>query len=126
MKLTTRDIVFLYDTVAKIANKQDIERAPIDVKFLLVRNIRAMQPIYQEFIDARKKLLLENSTEIEGTADRRATAEQAVYINNEIEKLEAVEVEIPISSISLSKLEALNLDVVELSGLYPIIANEEA
>ena len=126
MKLTTRDVVTLYDIIGKIAERQDLNTAPVDVKFLLVRNARAVQDIWAEFMQARQTLLMENSRPVENSENRQATQEQLDYINKEIAKLEKVEVEVAITPISLSKLEALNLDIIEMNGLYPIIANEEA
>ncbi len=127
MKLLTRDVIFLYNTIQDIADKEDISNAPIDVKFLLVRNARALQPIYVEFMDARKEVTLANSKPAEDDPENRiATPEQLEYINNEIMKLEEAEVEINLSPIPLAKLEPLNLGIIEMNGLYPIVANEEA
>lgn len=126
MKLTTRDIVRLYNTINKIAEKQDLNKAPVDVKFLLVRNARAIEQICMEFEEARRVLLVENSSPAEdNSGNRQATAEQVKYINGEIAKLEQIEVEVAVNPISLYQLDSLNLDIKEINGLYPIVANEE-
>lgn len=123
MKMKVRDIVFLYQTLNKIASKDTIAEAPVDIKFLLVRNARVIQDIAVDFDETRKRLAIENSTAIEGNEDgeRRATKEQLDYINAEIAKLENVEVEVAVSPVTLEQLECLKLDLPELSGLYPII-----
>lgn len=127
MKLFTRDIVYLYDTIGKISEREGIENAPTDVKFLLVRNARALQPIWVDFMEARRNLLISNSSPVsENSEDRQATPEQLRHINSEIAKLEQVEVEVAIAPISIARLESLNLDIQEMNGLYPIIVNEEA
>lgn len=127
MKFLTKDIIRLYDTMNKISEREDSKNAPIDIKFLLVRNMRSLQPVWTDFIEARRELLITNSVPIEeNSEDRRATSEQLEYINNEIAKLEKVEVEVAIAPISLAKLESLNLSVQEIDGLYPIITNGEA
>lgn len=123
MKMKVRDIVFLYQILNKIASKDTIAEAPVDIKFLLVRNARVIQDIAVDFDETRKRLAIENSTAIEGNEDgeRRATKEQLDYINAEIAKLENVEVEVAVSPVTLEQLECLKLDLPELSGLYPII-----
>lgn len=126
MKLATKDVVFLYQTLNRIAESETIREAPIDIKFLLVRNARAIQDIAIEFDEARQKLAMENSIAIEDSenGERQASAEQLKFINEEIAKLEKVEVEVPISPVSLKQLAFLKLDLPELSGLYPIIKEE--
>lgn len=127
MKLTTRDIVYLYDTIGQISEQDGIENAPADIKFLLVRNARSLQPVWAEFNEARRTLLLDNSEPTEDDSEsRKATPEQLRFINEEIVKLEKVEVEVAIAPIPLAKLEPLNLGIQELNGLYPIIADGEA
>lgn len=126
MLMKTGEIVFLYITLNEIASSDKIEEAPIDVKFLLVRNARAIQPIADEFNNTRAKLLMENSSpdEENDNNNRVASAEQLKFINEEISKLEEVEVEVAVTPISLSKLEPLKLGMIQLSGLYPIIKEE--
>lgn len=127
MKLSTRDVVYLYDTIGQISEKKDIENAPADIKFLLVRNARALQDTWADFMEARHNLLMANSEPAgENSEERKATPEQLEYINSEITKLEKIEVEVMIAPIPLAKLEPLNLGIQEINGLYPIIANEEA
>lgn len=125
MLLKTREIVFLYQTLNAIASSENITEAPIDVKFILVRNARAIQPIAVEFDEARTKLLMENSSPSEEEDNSRlASQEQLKFINDEIGKLEEVEVEVNVTPISLAKLEPLKLDMIQISGLYPIIKEE--
>lgn len=127
MKILTKDLVFLYETIQNIANKENIENAPVDVKFLLVRNARSIQSIYVDFMDARRNIVMANSALAEDNSENRiATSEQLKYINSEIEKLGKVEIEVSLTPIPLAKLESLNLGIVDMNGLYPIIANEEA
>lgn len=127
MKLTTRDVVYLYDTIGQISEREGIENAPADIKFLLVRNARSLQPIWAEFREARFTLLMDNSEPAEDNSEeRKATPEQLRFINDEIVKLEKVEVEVAVAPIPLAKLESLNLGIQELNGLYPIIADGEA
>lgn len=125
MLLKTREIVFLYQTLNAIASSENIAEAPIDVKFILVCNARAIQPIAVEFDEARTKLLMENSSPSEEEDNSRlASQEQLKFINDEIGKLEEVEVEVNVTPISLNKLEPLKLDMIQISGLYPIIKEE--
>lgn len=126
MKIKTRDVVFLYETINAIAETETIKQAPIDIKFLLVRNARIAQPVFSEFMEVRQNLMLENSSPVEDSDQRSATKEQAKFINDEIAKIEQVELELPLSPISLNQLDSLKLDLAQLSALYPIIANEGA
>ena len=127
MKFLTRDIISLYDTMNKISEREDAKNAPVDVKFLLVRNMRALKPVWTDFMEARTELLIANSVPIEENSEKRqATFEQVNYINSEIAELEKLEIEVAIAPIPLEKLESLNLSIQEMDILYPIIANEEA
>lgn len=126
MKIKTRDVVFLYETINAIAETETIKQTPIDIKFLLVRNARIAQPVFDEFMEARQNLMLENSSSVENSDQRSATKEQVEFINSEIAKIEEVELELPLSPISLNQLDSLKLDLAQLSALYPIIANEGA
>lgn len=126
MKFLTRDVIKMYAIIAEIANREDLNTAPVKIKFLLVRNARALEPIWTDFMETRRELLINNSSLVEDSEERSATQEQVDFINSEIEKLEKIEVEVPICPIPLSDLDTLNLSIPEMDGLYPIIANEEA
>lgn len=122
MKMKLNDVVFLYETLNKIADMPSLVDAPIEVKFMLVRNARITQPFHIDFMQQRRDLLLANSSpKEEGSDDRMATPEQLKYINDEIEKLSQLEVEVPVVTIKLKDLESLKLDMSMLSGLYPLI-----
>lgn len=130
MILKIKDAVFLYDTIASISNKEDISEVPVDVKFILVRNIRALQQIWEDFYATRQKLVIDNSdpnpTPTEETeGDRKVTKKQLDFINNEIEKLENVEMEVAVLPLTLDQLDTLHLNIVEINGLYPIITSTE-
>ena len=125
MLLKTRDVVFLYKTLNEIAESDNIREAPIDVKFVLVCNVRAIQSVAVQFDESRSKLLIDNSSpDEEHENSRKASAEQLKFINEEISKLEDIEVEVNVTPISLAKLEPLKLDMIQISGLYPIIKEE--
>lgn len=127
MKFFTGDIIYLYNIIEQISKKDEVEKAPIDIKFLLVRNFRILKPIWEDFMETRRELLITNSSSSEDNPEKReATPEQLEYINKEIAKLEKVEIDVQIVPIPLEKLEPLNLNITEIDGLYPIILNEEA
>lgn len=129
MILKVKDAVFLYDTIASIANKDDINEVPVDVKFILVRNIRALQQIWEDFYATRQKLVIDNSEPnpeaTKDTEDRKVTRLQLDFINSEIEKLENVEMEVTVLPLTLDQLDSLHLDITEMNGLYPIITSAE-
>lgn len=127
MKMKLRDAVFLYETLSRLAEMEAMTNAPIEIKFTLVRNARAVQPFYSEFMEQRRELLIANSSpkdkENEESGERTATSTQIKFINAELDKLGEVEIEIPIIPVILKDLESLNIDMAGLSGLYPIIAD---
>lgn len=128
MKFSIKDAIYLYTTINKIAENQDTANAPLDIKFLLVRNARALQPTLEDFENTRRDLIMKNSSQKGDNPDeRQTTSEQSRFINSEIKRLEKIEVEVAIAPIPLSSLEPLKLNIEELNGLYPIITtNEEA
>lgn len=126
MKMKLNELVFLYETLNKIAELPSLLEAPIEIKFTLVRNARAIQPFHYDFMQQRQDLMLANSSPANEAGDRTATAEQLKYINDEIDKLGQLEVEVPIITVKLKDLESLKLDMSMLSGLYPIILDGKA
>lgn len=127
MKMKMQDLVFLYETLNKIADMPILEDAPIETKFKLVRNVREIQSYYTDFIKSRQELLIKNSSVSEEDSEKRiATVDQLKYINDEVDKLCNVEVDVAVIPVTLKELEALKLDMVGLSGLYPIISDGEA
>lgn len=128
MKMKLQDAVFLYETLNEIAEMETLVDAPIEIKFTLVRNARATQPFHSEYIEQRRELLLANSSPAENSeesGDRIATAGQVQIINTELEKLGQLEIDVPVIPIKLKDLESLKLNMIGLSGLYPIITDGE-
>lgn len=125
MKISVRDALYMYDSINNIAKNENICNASVKIKFLLSRNVRVLQPIWEEFQASRQQLLIEHSSPADEEGTRSVTQEQADFINSEIDKLQNMEVELPLTPISLPALEELNLGLVEMNGLYPIIKQEE-
>ena len=118
------EILNLYEGLQNIKNSEDI-KFPARTTFIVVRNMKTLEPIVESLIEAKNQLLKEL-----GTPDEKDPNSFFIPENNrkkftqQIEELDNIDNDIEFKKIKWEDIEPLNLSIQAMEALYPMIEEE--
>lgn len=117
MKLTNDEIYLLYSALQSLKNEKIA--LPIKDGFVLVKNMKILQPLV-EAIEETRETIIKKYVDESGVI----CAEKRAAVNKELYELSKVENDVILNKLSLTKIENLNLDLNIISALAPIIEED--
>ena len=122
--MKNQEILTCFEGLQKLRQAAD-RRLPARTSFAIVRNIKTLQPIVEDFQDAYKELLVKYAIPIDG--DRYQVKEENIAtFNTELENLQNLEVDFQIIKIKFSDIENLDFSLDETEALYFMMEDWEA
>lgn len=118
------EILSLYEGLQTIKNSGDI-KFPARTTFIVVRNMKTLEPIVESLIEAKNQLLKEL-----GIPDEKDPNSFFIPENNrkkftqQIEELDNIDNDIEFKKIKWEDIEPLNLSIQAMEALYPMIEEE--
>lgn len=121
MILTNNQIVELYEIIQLL---KQIE-FPIKTSFVLIKNLKVLEPYYQAIQETRNEVLKRFG--FDGSPDFKFPEEKISEINKELFEILEIESEVAVSQIWMADLEKHLPQATPalLEALYPIISEEE-
>lgn len=118
MRYTNQQVSEMYEALAGVQKKN--LTFPAKVSYAIVRNLKILNPMYEDIIEVRNKIITSNSKQ-EGEYFR-VLPEKQDYVNSELKSLAAVPNEdISLTKIKLKDIESLDLPIDVMEGLFPMI-----
>lgn len=118
---TNTQIISIYESLLMIRNKS----FPTKVSYTIVRNLKTLQPIYEDIISARETLIQNNGTLVEEENYYKIDPDKAEYVNQELKSLSEAENEINLTMFKLQDIESMELSIEAMESLYPMIQEDE-
>ena len=122
--MTNKDILSCFEGLQKLRQATD-RRLPARTSFAIVRNIKTLQPIVEDFQGAYRELLNKYADLIDG--DRYQVKEENLTIfNTELDNLYNLDIDCQIVKINFTDIENLDFSLDETEALYFMIEDWEA
>ena len=123
MTYTNKEITSIFEGLA-LVRRSEIT-FPAKIGYAIVRNIRILEPIYQDIIDSRNRIILDNSKEKQAEQDFYTVAEDKKdFVNKELKSLGEAENDISLTKIKMKDIESLDLPIDIVEGLFYMIEDE--
>ena len=121
--MTNKDILSCFEGLQKLRQAAD-RRLPARTSFAIVRNIKTLQPIVDDFRDSYQELLDKYAEPIEND-QYKVKAENIQVFNDELNSLYNLDVNLEIVKIKFSDIEDLDFSLEETEALYFMIEDGE-
>lgn len=120
--MINKDIETNYVQLASLKDNNVIKFSS-RVAFAIVRNIKILQPIYQDIITTRHAIVKKYGTLVSQDAERGdyydfGSEEKLEEVMQELKALDEVETSVDIQKIKFSDIEDINLSIEEMNALY--------
>lgn len=119
IKLSNLDLVSLYEGLQEVKTKT----IPIEIGFLMVKNMKILEPIYQAIIESRTGLLTQVG-EIQADGSIKIPQDKIQETNSQLAQLSSIENTLDLSLIKLSALKEASWTLEEIMNIYPIIKED--
>lgn len=119
IKLSNLDLVSLYEGLQEVKTKT----IPIEIGFLMVKNMKILEPIYQAIIESRTGLLTQVG-EIQTDGSIKIPQDKIQETNFQLAQLSSIENTLDLSLIKLSALKEASWTLEEIMNIYPIIKED--
>lgn len=116
--MTNQEIVQNYESLVSL-KKDNTIFFPAQVAYAITRNLRTLQPLYEDIINHRAQIIEANADPIDGEPGFFKPREgHEETLNGEIRALYQYDNETTISKITLNDLSRLNLSIANMDALY--------
>lgn len=121
--MTNKDILSCFEGLQKLRQAAD-RRLPARTSFAIVRNIKTLQPIVDDFRESYQELLDKYGDPIENDQYQIKT-ENLQDFNDELNNLYNLDISLDIVKIKFSDIEDLDFSLEETEALYFMIEDGE-
>lgn len=121
--MTNKDILSCFEGLQKLRQAAD-RRLPARTSFAIVRNIKTLQPIVDDFRESYQELLDKYGDPIENDQYQIKT-EHLQDFNDELNNLYNLDISLDIVKIKFSDIEDLDFSLEETEALYFMIEDGE-
>lgn len=114
--MTNKEVMETYEKLCEL-RERSTTRFPAKVSFAIVRNIREMQPIYEDIITTRLEVLQKygDPTDEPGYFSPKIGKEK--IMKEELDAINNIEPSIIINMIMFSDIENLDLSIADMDAL---------
>lgn len=121
--MTNKEIQTIFEGLIKI--KEDNLKLPIKVAFAISHNIKTLQPIIQEYVDARYEYLTKVG-EIDKTSPDKVTipADKVTEVTKQLTDLDNLEVSVSLVKINMEDLDEVDVTITMVEALEFMIEGE--
>lgn len=116
--MTNKEIMKTYESLMKMRDRSTT-RFPARVSFAIARNIRTLEPIYEDIISSRLEVLKEygDPTDTPGFFTPKIGKEKVM--NDELNAIDDTEVSnITLQGISFTDIENFDLSIEDMDAIY--------
>ena len=121
--MTNKDILSCFEGLQKLRQAAD-RRLPARTSFAIVRNIKTLQPIVDDFRESYQELLDKYGDPIEND-QYQIKPEYLQDFNDELNNLYNLDISLDIVKIKFSDIEDLDFSLEETEALYFMIEDGE-
>lgn len=123
--MKNKEVVNVYEKLIK-TTQMNQTRFPAKVSFAIVRNLKLLEPIYNDIIEARLKIAQEYGEEIpDEPGSYKAKDGMFDIMQDELNSLAEVENDIKFYTITLDDIQNNSLSLADMEGLYFMIEENE-
>ena len=121
--MTNKDILSCFEGLQKLRQATD-RRLPARTSFAIVRNIKTLQPIVDDFRESYQELLDKYGEPIEND-QYQIKPENVTIFNDELNNLYNLDIDLDIVKIKFSDIENLDFSLEETEALYFMMEDGE-
>lgn len=121
--MKNQEILTCFEGLQKLRQAAD-RRLPARASFAIVRNIKTLQPIVDDFRESYQSLLDRYAEPIEND-QYQVKAENIQEFNNELDNLYNLDINLEIVKIKFSDIEDFDFSLEETEALYFMMENGE-
>ena len=121
--MTNKDILSCFEGLQKLRQAAD-RRLPARTSFAIVRNIKTLQPIVDDFRESYQELLDKYGEPIEND-QYQIKLENVTIFNDELNNLYNLDIDLDIVKIKFSDIENLDFSLEETEALYFMMEDGE-
>lgn len=122
--MTNNEVLSLYEGLQSVKNSGDI-KFPARTTFIVVRNMKTLEPIVDAIVEAKNGLLKELGTPDEKNPGSFFIPEEnRQKLAQQMEDLDNIDNNIEFKKIKWEDIEPLNLSIQAMEALYPMIEEE--
>lgn len=121
MRLTNQQVINYYEALNNLSESDITSRLPARVSYMIIKNIRELQPIVADALKIREKILTNNGSpqvDQEGNSYYSIDENKQEFVNKQLESLFSTENEVNISTFSLDTLNDCELSLQAMNALY--------
>lgn len=123
MKYINREVTSMFEGLALVRRSGIV--FPAKIGYAIVRNIKILESIYQDIMDTRNRIICDNSEPRQNEDDYyKVKEDKKDFVNRELNSLGDAENEIGLSMIKMKDIEALDLPIDIIEGLFCMIEDE--
>lgn len=128
MQLTNKEIIDYYESLTHLNQENISINLPAKISYIIIRNIKSLENIYQDIMKVRENILIEYGKEQiseDGIISYSIPQENMEIVSKELNSLFEVSNDVYILNIKIQDLDNCQIPLQMMNTLYFMIDNGE-